>query len=96
MIGYIETDWDWRRGYEVFKDMKSDLFMVVSGDFMVLWVSDANVVNEIITRGDDFPKPIESYGVLDLFGRNVVTTTGQHWRAHRKITAPPFNERNNL
>lgn len=95
-IRYIEPDWNWARKYAAFKDMNSDVFLVVSGGFIVLWVSDADVASEIIARREDFPKPIESYAVLDLFGSNVVTTAGQHWRAHRKITAPPFNERNNL
>ena len=63
---------------------------------MVLWVADADVVNEIIARREDFPKPIEPYAVLNLFGSNIVTTNGQHWRAHRRIAAPSFNERNNL
>lgn len=95
-ISYIEANWEWRRKHDVYKDMKSDLFWVISGSIMVLWVSDADVVNEIITRRDDFTKPGERYAVLDLFGSNVLSTTGKHWRAHRKITAPPFNEKNNL
>jgi len=95
-IKYIEADWNWRGKYDVFRKMRSDLFLIVSGGYVVLWVADADVSNEVTTRRDDFPKATEAYAVLDLFGQNVVTTTGQHWRAHRKITAPPFNERNNL
>lgn len=39
-----------------------------------------------------FAKPTELYDVLDLFGRNIVSTEGEEWRAHRKITAPSFTE----
>jgi len=39
-----------------------------------------------------FPKPIQLYGVLDLYGRNVVTTEGEDWRIHRRITGPSFSE----
>lgn len=34
------------------------------------------------------------YEVLNLFGRNVNTVNGDVWQRHRRITAPPFNERN--
>lgn len=33
--------------------------------------------------------------VLDIYGRNVVTSEGATWRLHRKITSRPFSERNN-
>lgn len=33
------------------------------------------------------------YTMLDIFGRNVVTTNGKVWERHRKLTVPPFNER---
>jgi hypothetical protein len=32
--------------------------------------------------------------VLRLFGDNIVTTESGVWRAHRRIAAPTFNERN--
>lgn len=47
------------------------------------------------TRQVAFPKPIKDYKVLDVYGRNVVTTEGPEWRMHRKATAPGFNEKNN-
>lgn len=52
-------------------------------------------MSQIVTRRNDFPKPIEIYGSVDLFGKNVVSTEGSVWRHHRKITAPPFTEKNN-
>lgn len=69
--------------------------LVVSPGKLSLLVADAEAINQITTRRNDFPKPIEIYGSLDLFGKNVVTTEGQLWRHHRKITSPPFTERNN-
>ena len=33
--------------------------------------------------------------VLDVYGKNVVTTEGQDWRLHRKVTSRPFSEKNN-
>ena len=92
---WIAPEWNWNRGYEAYKEMKSDMFIVVHADGCLLWVADADVVHDIVGRRDDFPKPIHVYGVLDIFGKNVVTTTGPLWRIHRKITSPQFNERNN-
>lgn len=34
-------------------------------------------------------------GILDIYGRNVLTSEGAAWRLQRKITARPFSERNN-
>lgn len=59
-------------------------------------VADAEAVNQITTRRNDFPKPTELYGSVDLFGKNVVSTEGSIWRHHRKISSPPFTEKNNL
>src|SRR3979490_637873 len=33
--------------------------------------------------------------VLELYGRNIVTTEGLEWRLHRKVTSRPFSEKNN-
>jgi len=43
---------------------------------------------------DAFPKDIEKYGVLRMFGNNVLTTEGALWRMHRKVTSASFNEKN--
>lgn len=40
-----------------------------------------------------FKKPVDSYKILNLFGKNVVTTESEEWRKHRKIVAPGFSEK---
>ena len=57
--------------------------------------ADASVISQITMRRSDFPKPLEVYGSLRLYGENVVTTEDQTWRAHRKISSPSFSEKNN-
>ncbi|KAL8684182.1 MAG: hypothetical protein Q9224_006540, partial [Gallowayella concinna] len=57
--------------------------------------ADAAVIDQITRRRNDFPKPIEVYGSLDLYGKNVVSTEGSLWKHHRKTVSPPFNEKNN-
>ncbi|KAF2730086.1 cytochrome P450, partial [Polyplosphaeria fusca] len=52
-------------------------------------------ITQITTRRNDFPKPLEMYKNLDIYGKNLVSTEGAAWRKHRKLTAPSFGERNN-
>ena len=61
----------------------------------MLYTADADVISQITTRRIDFPKPLEIYEPLKIYGNNVVTSEGQLWRHHRKITGPPFSEKNN-
>jgi cytochrome P450 len=49
---------------------------------------------QITTRRTDFEKPVETYGVLRIFGESVITTEGAEWRRHRKVVAPSFSEKN--
>jgi len=57
-------------------------------------VGDAGAVEDVLARRKDYIKPPNIYGSLDLFGRNVDSVNGEDWQRHRKITTPPFNERN--
>lgn len=34
-------------------------------------------------------------GILNVYGKNVVSTEGAEWRLHRKVTTRPFSEKNN-
>ena len=90
MPGYL-----WDKGYDCFKDIGSDAFILVAPGNNTLLVADAEVNTQMTTRRNDFPKPTEMYKSIDLFGKNVVSTEGAYWRHHRKITSPPFTEKNN-
>jgi cytochrome P450 len=57
-------------------------------------VADAAAVENITARRKDFQKSAEMYKPLELFGPNVDTVEGEVWQRHRRITTPPFNERN--
>lgn len=85
----------WDLLYEPFAKYGSDTLLYVAPGKCELRTADASVISQITTRRSDFPKPLEVYGSLMLYGANVVTTEGQIWRAHRKITSPPFSEKNN-
>lgn len=78
-----------------FKELGSDAFIIVSPAENTLLIADAEANSQITTRRNDFPKPIHIYRSVDIFGKNVVSTEGNVWRHHRKITSPPFTEKNN-
>jgi cytochrome P450 len=73
-----------------------DTFIVVSPSRNTIWTASPETIYQITQARDAFPKPLESYRILDLFGRSVVTVEGIEWRKHRKVTAPGFNEKNNV
>lgn len=91
----LTLEWGWNRRYEPFQRFGSDTFITVSPERNVLYTADADVVAQMTARRNDFPKPLEVYESIRLYGNNVVTSEGQLWRHHRKITSPPFTEKNN-
>ncbi|CAG8696988.1 11940_t:CDS:2, partial [Acaulospora colombiana] len=75
-----------RAGQDVASGLSLDYFGVV------ILVADADVAQEVLGNRYRFYKPIDLYGVLDLFGRNVLTTEFDDWRTHRRIASPAFSE----
>jgi hypothetical protein len=69
-------------------------FLVVTPKEINLYIGDAEVVEDILSKRKDLIKAEEAGTALNLFGTNVVTLNGEDWARHRRITTPPFNERN--
>lgn len=88
-------DWVWDQRYSVFQKLGCDTFIIVTPYKNAVYTCDASAINQITTRRADFPKPVEVYGTINTYGNNVVTAEGSEWRRHRKVTAPPFSEKNN-
>lgn len=91
----LTLEWGWHLRYEPFKRLGTDTFLTVSPERNTLYTASADVVSQITTRKNDFPKPLEMYEALRIYGNNLVTSEGQVWRHHRKIASPPFSEKNN-
>lgn len=91
----LTLEWGWHLRYEPFKRLGTDTFLAVSPERNTLFTASADVVSQITTRKNDFPKPLEVYESLRIYGNNVVSSEGQVWRYHRKIASPPFSEKNN-
>ena len=94
-LDLIARDWGWQRKYEPFKRLGTDTFLTVSPWRIQLSTAEADVISQITSRKNDFPKALEVYESLRIYGNNVVTSEGQLWRNHRKITSPQFSESNN-
>lgn len=97
-IDLIDGDWAWRVLFTPFSptgNPGSESFLIVSPEKIILCTAEAEVINQITTRRNDFPKPIAMYKSLDIYGKNLVSVEGAEWRRHRKVTAPQFNEKSN-
>lgn len=91
----MQPEWGYMVGHEPFKQVGKDVFISVAPYTLTVNVADADVVTQITTRRNDFPKPLDMYGSLNIYGMNLVSTEGAEWRSHRKLVAPSFGEKNN-
>lgn len=91
----MTPDWMWRLLFEPVK-RSGDMLITVSPGSMYVWVTNAEAIYQITSRREAFPKPLEPYRILELFGRNIITTEGGDWKKHRKVISPGFNEKNNV
>lgn len=87
-------DWVWENQFEPFEE-HGDAFLTVSPGAVHVWLANAEAIRQVTSRREAFPKPLESYKILEIFGRNIITTEGSDWKKHRKVTSPGFNEKNN-
>ncbi|KAF2495368.1 cytochrome P450 monooxygenase-like protein [Lophium mytilinum] len=94
-ILFMNPEWIYLNGYAPFEKMGSDCILTVSSGKLHMYIADAEVITQVTTRRNDFPKPLQMYKRLDIYGKNVVSTEGATWRQHRKISAPSFTEKNN-
>ena len=47
---------------------------------------------EVMTSRFKFPKPVDHYAVLRMFGPNIIASEGEEWKKYRRIAAPAFSE----
>lgn len=97
-LDLVEGDWTWHVLFTPFSttgNPGTETFILVSSEMNMLISVEADVINQITTRRNDFPKPLSLYKSLDVYGKNIVTVEGAEWRRHRKVTAPQFNEKSN-
>jgi cytochrome P450 len=69
-------------------------FLIVTPADIQLILCDAAAVEEVCLRRKDFGKDPIMYKPLNIYGPNLVSANVDSWARHRRITTPPFNERN--
>ncbi|KAL2178023.1 cytochrome P450 [Thermothelomyces heterothallicus CBS 202.75] len=87
-------EWAYHTGQTHWDRLGTESFLVASPGHLALYTQSAEVIHQVTQRREAFPKNIAQYGILEMFGRNVLTTEGALWRLHRKITSASFNEKN--
>ena len=94
-LDYARPNHFWQLQYASFEDFEHDTYMCVSPGGNMLFTANAEVIAQVTTRRADFPKPTWMYRNVEVYGHNVVSSEGQEWRRQRKVTSPPFTEKNN-
>ncbi|KAK6839785.1 hypothetical protein PG995_006954 [Apiospora arundinis] len=89
----LMPDWHFRDNYRVFEKL-GDVFLVACPNTIILYTANAEVIHQVTSKREAFPKPVQVYKILSLYGESVLTTEGHVWKNHRKVTAASFNEKN--
>ena len=93
VASYLLPDWGYTDGQEPW-DRLGDTFLAVSPGLITLNTQSPNAIHLITSRREHFPKATKHYSILEIFGRNILTTEDATWRFHRKATSASFNEKN--
>lgn len=100
------TSWTRHNYLSWFFDDKYLLFSELGGRASRSWLhvtpaelefhcADPAVNAQVFGRRGDFDKPTDVLHLVDIYGPNISSVVGAEWKRHRRVTASPFNERNN-
>lgn len=87
--------WFFDDKYRLFNDLGSKSWLHVTPAGIEFHCADPAVNAQVFGRRNDFDKPPEVLNVVDIYGPNISSVVGAEWKRHRRVTASPFNERNN-
>ncbi|KAI8620611.1 cytochrome P450 [Chytriomyces sp. MP71] len=89
-------DWMWHRKFSQFESCTDSIFAICTYNSTSVHVAHPHLAHEImVNRYKEFLKPVHHYHIVDIYGKNIVSTEGDEWRRHRKVAAPTFSEQNN-
>ncbi|TDL22814.1 cytochrome P450 [Rickenella mellea] len=89
-LSYSEhKDFD-RLGYDIFT-----IVNILPQPSVSFNIADAEAIKHITSARARWPKPVELYSILRIFGGNIVASEDEEWKRHRKVANPAFSERNN-
>lgn len=87
--------WFFDDKYLLFSELGSRSWVHVTPRELEFHCADPAVNAQVFSRRGDFDKPTDVLHLVDIYGPNISSVTGAEWRRHRRVTASPFNERNN-
>ncbi|KAF9467844.1 cytochrome P450 [Collybia nuda] len=61
----------------------------------IFWLSDGDAIKALSADRKMFPKDVEAYETLNIYGPNIIGTEGADWKRHRSVANSAFNEANN-
>ncbi|KAM5465926.1 hypothetical protein MauCBS54593_006174 [Microsporum audouinii] len=67
------------------------VFLVVSPAGLICYIEDPDTATAVCTRRKAFIKPPNKMKMLEPFGPNVVSTDGDLWKFHIRVTVPPLH-----
>ncbi|KAK8908431.1 hypothetical protein QC760_002809 [Botrytis cinerea] len=92
MIMYLEPHRGWHYSQEL-RELHGEAFFIISPGQIYLSVSNADTIYQMSVRRNHFQKPTEVYAIIDLYGKNILTTERDEWKRHKKVVAPAFSEK---
>lgn len=87
--------WFFDDKYLLFAELGSRSWLHVTPSEVEFHCADPAVNAQVFGRRADFDKPAAVLHLVDIYGPNISSVTGAEWKRHRRVTASPFNERNN-
>lgn len=90
-LGFYLKDWRFKAKYEMHRRL-GDVFLIVSPGVISLEVADPQVCAQVVDRRTDFIKNSAIYSVMRIFGHNIVESTGETWKRHRRAITPQYND----
>lgn len=90
---FMDPDLQWKKLYAPFRRINADTVLLCSPGQLVLHTAGAEVISQVISRKEDFPKPAQLYKIVDIFGPSVISTEGHEWRKHRRALSAVYTHR---
>ncbi|KAI9037555.1 cytochrome P450 monooxygenase [Aspergillus affinis] len=87
-------NWAFREKFSIYQEYGT-CFILVTPTGCELFVADRDAARDVLSRRNDFPKPIKLLGKLDVFGKNVSSVEGTEWKRHRRLVAKALHEKVN-
>ena len=56
------------------------------------WLADSEAVKLVSSDRHTFQKNVVEYEIINIYGRNLLSTEGSDWKRHRSIAMSAFNE----